>query len=78
MHYATLACCVSGADSSGNSAIGTGRRSPGAQALADHGAICGKCSAAAKAGKPFTQFCGAGYLLALFALRARARRVVSR
>lgn len=48
--------------------------SPGAAALRDHAKICQRCAAAALAGKPITQLCGAGFILATAAIKARARR----
>ncbi len=59
------------------------RLSPGAQALHDHanglnGAPgCRQCRETARRGLEIWQMCGAGYLLSLAALRARARRAVS-
>ena len=50
------------------------RLSPGAAALRDHAKLCGRCAAVALAGRPITRLCGAGFILATAAIRARARR----
>lgn len=55
---------------------GPRRESPGAKALREHAQLCRHCDAVGRAGKPATQFCGAGYVLFLAAKRARARRTV--
>jgi hypothetical protein len=51
--------------------------SPGAQALSVHAKRCRKCDTAARAGEPPTKFCGAGFILFVAAVRARARRAVA-
>ncbi len=50
------------------------RRSPGAAALAAHGAICPRCRDVAALGLPPRALCAAGRILFVAAMRARARR----
>jgi len=49
-------------------------QSPGAVALGYHAKRCNRCLAVATAGQPPTKLCPAGRILAIAAIRARARR----
>lgn len=51
--------------------------SPGARALSDHARRCRQCRETAKGNHPVWFLCGAGWVLAQAALKARARRAVS-
>jgi hypothetical protein len=50
------------------------RRSPVAVALADHAALCPRCTHVSRANLPWRMLCAAGRILAECAIKARAPR----